>query len=88
MAIYTFDAIANGSVAVSGDNAQMVTIGANGLVAHLKGGFSAIIATDPSDSNKPKIVLQGMRNGNVIGLKIDADDGVQIKRDSGTWTAL
>lgn len=89
MAIYTFDAVANGSVAVSGDNAQMVQIGANGLVAHLKGGFSAVIATDPSDNNSQKIVLQGMRNGNVIGLRITAANGVEINRgDSNNWVSL
>ena len=89
MASYTADVTPHGSLSVYGNNKQMVQIGANGFVAHLTGGFSAVIATDPSNGNAPQITLQGMKNGNVIGLRINATDGVQINRGGlQGWEAL
>lgn len=83
IAVYTADVVASGALSVSGTNKQMVQIGANGLVAHLTGGFSAVIATDPDDNDNPKIILQGMKNGDVVGIRIDATDGIMINKGDG-----
>ena len=89
MQIFTVNATPNGAVRVSGNTAQKVIIGANGFVAHLGNGFSAILATDPDDNDSPKILLQGIKNGQAIGLRIDGTNGVQIKRETdSTWQDL
>ena len=63
----------------SSDTAQLVRIAANGMAIHLGNQLSAIFGTD-IDDGKPGIVLQGMKGGQPVGLRIDGTNGIRVNR--------